>query len=125
MEDKGDGNDRIEQGALDNSTPAKPLQEELSLKDKVFKDLVLQKLIDIRDKEIQPELYDKNRPERNPFVQRANFIYALIFKIKDEFRKPGDVLNFVTDLEDQYPLAIATIAEVKQMLKLLPKQDDN
>ncbi|KTD30770.1 hypothetical protein Lmor_2877 [Legionella moravica] len=103
----------------DRSDVVQHRKDELSPKDEAFKELVLRKLIDIRDKEVQPQLYDKDRPERNPHIQSANFIYALIFKVKDDLKAPGDVMNFVLNLEDQYPLAAPTITEVKKMLNFL------
>lgn len=121
MDDMDDGSN-IEHGEIDKSDSTKQLKEELLPEDKQFKEMVLQKLIEIRDQEIQPQLYDKERPERNPHIQRANFIYALIFKVKDDFRAPKDVLEFVLSLEGKYPLAVPTIDEVKEMLKTLPQQ---
>lgn len=121
MDDMDDGSN-IEHGEIDKSDSTKQLKEELFPEDKQFKEMVLQKLIEIRDQEIQPQLYDKERPERNPHIQRANFIYALIFKVKDDFRAPKDVLEFVLSLEGKYPLAVPTINEVKEMLKTLPQQ---
>lgn len=117
-----DDGSNIEHGEIDKSDSTKQLKEELLPEDKQFKEMVLQKLIEIRDQEIQPQLYDKERPERNPHIQRANFIYALIFKVKDDFRAPKDVLEFVLSLEGKYPLAVPTIDEVKEMLKTLPQQ---
>lgn len=121
MDDMDDGSN-IEHGEIDKSDSTKQLKEELLPEDKQFKEMVLRKLIEIRDQEIQPQLYDKERPERNPHIQRANFIYALIFKVKDDFRAPKDVLEFVLSLEGKYPLAVPTIDEVKEMLKTLPLQ---
>ena len=118
MDDINDGSN-LKSGELDNSDSAKHRMDELSSKDEAFKALVLRKLVDIRDKEIQPQLYDKDRPERNPHIQRANFIYALIFKVKDDFKAPNDVMKFILELEDKYPLAVPTINEVKEMLRSL------
>lgn len=118
--DELDDGTNLEHGDLDKSASDKLSKEEdLLPKDKEFKELVLHKLIDIRDKEIQPQLYDKDRPERNPHIQRANFIYALIFKVKDDFRTPKDVMEFVIELEDKYPLAGETVDEVKTMVRSL------
>jgi hypothetical protein len=121
VDDMDDGSN-IEHGGIDKSDSTKQLKEELPPEDKQFKELVLRKLIEIRDQEIQPQLYDKERPERNPHIERANFIYALIFKVKNDFRSPKDVLEFVLSLEGKYPLAVPTIDEVKEMLKTLPLQ---
>ncbi|WP_298625050.1 hypothetical protein [uncultured Legionella sp.] len=116
VDDIDDGSNRTH-----NEDSVKLPNEELLPEDREFKDVVLQKLIDIRDKEIQPQLYNKERPEREPHIQRANFIYALIFKVREDFKAPKDVLEFVRSLEKQYPLAVPTVNEVKGMLNSLPR----
>ncbi|MCL9683519.1 hypothetical protein [Legionella maioricensis] len=81
---------------------------------KAFKKNIINKLSMMREG-IQPLLYDKVRPERNEYLQRANFLYALMLKIKDEYKSGDNPLDFVNSLEREYPLATKTINDVKNM----------
>lgn len=102
-----------------HSVSDEPISEDTQ-KAIAFKKDILNKLSMIRE-DIQSLLYDKARPERNEYVQRANFLYALIFKIKDEY-KPGDnLLDFVSSIEKEYPLATKTITDVKNMPEMQKK----
>ncbi len=82
----------------------------------IFKQDILDKLVMIREN-IQPLLYDKARPERAEYIQRANFLYALMFKIKEEYKSGDSLLDFVNSIEKEYPLAEKTINDVKNMLE--------
>ena len=91
---------------IDNS-PLHSTSDEISKNTKkatAFKKDLINKLSMMRA-DIQPLLYDKDRPERNEYVQRANFLYALMFKIKEEYRPGANLLDFITSLEKEYPLA--------------------
>lgn len=87
----------------------------LAAQARIYKEQIMERLDAMRES-IQPQLFETERPERNPLVQRANFLYALMFKIKKEFKKPADVRYFIEQLEDQYPLAKETIDEVKRII---------
>lgn len=97
--------------------PGKKDTDILSPIDKLMKQALLDKLDAMRE-EIQPQLFDSVKPARDPFVQRANFLYALMFKIRQEYKNPQNVIEFIKELEDKYPLAKQTIDEVKNMLIL-------
>lgn len=83
----------------------------------VFKKDFIEKLSLMRER-VQPLLLDTARPERNEYVQRANFLYALMFKIKEKYKAGDNLLDFVKALEKDYPLAKTTISEVKDMAEL-------
>ncbi|KTD60760.1 hypothetical protein [Legionella shakespearei] len=82
--------------------------------DKIVQEEVLNQLKLIRD-DIQKQLYDTASPAREAYVQKANFTYALIYKVKDEFQSPKDIMKFIHELEKKYPLAIDTIDQVKHL----------
>ncbi|BCA94999.1 hypothetical protein TUM19329_13600 [Legionella antarctica] len=80
----------------------------------IFKQVILNKLSTMRQN-IQRLLYDKAYPERAEYVQRANFIYALMFKIKEGYTSNDNLLAFINSIEKEYPLAGKTISDVKNM----------
>lgn len=82
--------------------------------DTQFKQDILEKLSLMRE-QLQPLLFNAIRPERNELVQRANFLYALMFKIKEEYKSGDKLLDYIDLIEKEYPLAHKTIAEVKKM----------
>lgn len=72
----------------------------------------------LMQEDIQPLLFNTERPVREVFVQRLNFLYALIYKIKNDFHSAQSVLNYVNQLESRYPLATQTVNDVKRMPEL-------
>lgn len=81
---------------------------------KLFKDNIIEKLSIMREN-IQPLLFETSGKTREEFVQRANFLYALMFKIKNEFKRGENIIDWVASLAKEYPLAVKTIKEVEQM----------
>jgi hypothetical protein len=99
-----------------NKGNSKILDHKNDLKNNIIEQLTMMR------EEIQPLLYDSVPPQRVEFVQRANFLYALIFKIKEEFKSASSVLDYIKTLEGKYPLAGQTIKEVKNMPYLQNKE---
>ncbi len=83
----------------------------------LIKDALLNRLSLMR-KDLQPLLFDMPRPERDGIVQRINFLYALINKIKEEFLVVQDYGGLINQLEPQYPLAGETIREARGLLRV-------
>lgn len=81
----------------------------------LFKKNILNTLSTMRE-EMQPQLFDQPRPQRDCLVQQVNFLCALINKIKEEFKEPCDVLQFIGELEGKYPQAEELIVELKDLL---------
>lgn len=88
-------------------------QHQVNSKDQ-FKQEFIDKLDAMREK-IQPLLYEAIFPDREEFIQRANFLYALIFKIRTDLDGLSTLMDCITSLELKYPLAKQTIKEVKNM----------
>lgn len=104
---------------MEDKTPEQPLVDNqvnkiIPPQDKIFQEEILTQLKVMRD-DIQKQLYDTISPAREAYVQKANFIYALIYKVKDEFHSPKDIMMFIKELEEKYPLAAETITQVKNL----------
>jgi hypothetical protein len=104
----------MEDKAPEQDIAGKPINKTILPQDKVFQEELLDQLKVMRD-DIQKQLYDTVSPAREAYVQKANFTYALIYKIKDEFQTPKDIMKFIHELEKKYPLAVDTIDQVKSL----------
>lgn len=80
----------------------------------LLKEALINKLILMREG-VQPLLFNAEHPQRDELVQRANFLYALIFKIKQEYNPSTSLMDYINVLEYKYPLASQTIKDVKRM----------
>lgn len=104
----------MEDKAPEQNVTGHQVNKSISPQDLAFQEEVLNQLKIIRN-DIQKQLYDSSSPAREAYVQKANFTYALIYKVKDEFQSPKDIMKFIHELEKKYPLAVDTINQVKNL----------
>ena len=102
----------------ENTLPDESLSKSVDSEDDqqmlLLKEALIDKLTLMRE-DVQPLLFNTEPPQRDEYVQRANFLYALIFKIKQEYNPSTSLMDYINVLEYKYPLAFQTIKDVKRM----------